>query len=316
MSKVYVRSITTTRPAPPRHYVKRIVAVLALCAIAFTASASEEPTKHWGVTIDWNKNLSDFEALVKAPVQYQGTFLHLGNDNTFPFELAAPLKASGKTLVIFWEAMDYNREPSEQPEFSYDSINSGQWDSKVRTLATEAQNYGGPVIFIPFSEMNGDWTPTGQGLYTNTPEKHRQAYRRIWNIFHEPSTNATNVQFGWAVNNVPADVITSYYPGDDVVDYIGVDGFNWGSPWESYEKVFEDSLKELSKLKPPLMIFSFASASGPEKSAWMYDAFLRIQRNPRIVGWIWFNFKKEQDWRVDSDTESLAVFQHAVQNTR
>ncbi len=314
--RIHVRTITTALPTEKRHHLKKVVSVFALSVLSFTVQGSALPTKHWGVTVDTNTTLQKFELLAGAPATYQGAFVHLGNENAFPTELAAPLAQSGKTLVIFWEAMDYNREPDDQPEFSDDAINSGQWDQKIRDLAMHMRAYAGPVIFVPFSEMNGDWTPTGQGLYTNTPDKYIMAYRKVWNIFHEPSVRNPNVKFGWVVNNEPADAIPNYFPGKDVVDYVGLDGFNWGDPWQSYPEAFGPALQELKQLGRPILITSFASAAGSKKAAWMNDAFLHLQTDPYIVGWIWFNFKKEQDWRIESDRASVEAFKKAVQYTR
>ncbi len=314
--RIHVRTIRTGIPSTRRHRLQKAVSVFAFCVLSLSTQGSPLPAKHWGVTIDTDKTLSKFELLTGKQATYQGTFIHLGNGNAFPSELARPLADHGKTLVVFWEAMDYNREPANQPEFSDDAINSGQWDQKIRDLATEMHTYTAPVIFVPFSEMNGDWTPTGQGLYENTPDKYKMAYRKVWNIFHEPSVYNNKVKFAWVVNNEPVDVIKDYFPGHDVVDYVGLDGFNWGDPWQSYSEAFNASLAELKKFNRPILITSFASAAGPKKAAWMHDAFSRIQTDPHIVGWIWFNFKKEQDWRVESDLESLKAFKQAVQYSR
>lgn len=313
--RIHVRTITSLVPPTKRHRILKAVSVFGFCMLSLGTQGSQLPAKHWGVTVDTDKTLSKFELLIGRQATYQGTFVHLGNGNAFPSELAEPLEDAGETLVIFWEAMDYNREPAKQPEFSDDAINSGQWDQEIRDLAAAMHDYTAPVIFVPFSEMNGDWTPTGQGLYANTPDKYKMAYRKVWNIFHEPSIYNDKVKFAWVVNNEPADVIADYFPGRDVVDYVGLDGFNWGDPWQSYTEAFTPSLKELHKLGRPILITSFASAAGPEKAAWMHDAFLRIQTNPHIVGWIWFNFKKEQDWRVESDAGALKMFRQAVQHT-
>lgn len=314
--RIHVRTIHAQVKTYARHRLQTTVSVFAFCMLCIGMQGSQLPAKHWGVTVDTNKTLSGFELLVGKEATYQGTFVHLGNENAFPAELAAPLARSGKTLVIFWEAMDYNREPGAQPEFSDDAINSGQWDQKIRALAVQTRDYPGPVIFIPFSEMNGDWTPTGQGLYNNTPDKHKMAYRKVWNIFHEPTIRNDNIKFAWVVNNEPAEVIPDYFPGKDVVDYVGLDGFNWGDPWQSYDSAFGAALKQLSNLGRPILVTSFASAAGPKKAGWMDDAFLRMQTNPRIVGWIWFNFKKEQDWRIESDPASVQAFKQAVPYTR
>jgi endoglucanase len=184
----------------------------------------------------------------------------------------------------------------------------------MKSFAAEAKAYGGPVILIPFSEMNGNWFPWSGTLNGNTPAKMIQSYRHIHDLF----VGAPNVKFGFAPNNgsVPdtaANSIQSYYPGDAYVDYVGVDGFNFGAPWETFDQVFGKSLNILSVYNKPIYIFSMASADGPNKAAWITDAFtVQIPKYKNIAGFIWFNENKERDWRVNSDPNSLAAFKAIV----
>ncbi len=254
----------------------------------------------------------EFERKVGAPMQLRGVFVHWGNEREFPLALAPSLQ--GKTLVIYWEATDYNVEGVDQPNFSYDAILRGDWDTYVRTFAEQAKLYGGPVILIPFEEMNSDWYTWSGAANGNTPTDHIAAYRYLRDFFRD----VPNVQFGWAVNHesvpdTPENSIAAYYPGDEYVDIVGVDGFNFDDPWQTFEEVFGSALDQLRVYEKPIFIFSMASAEGPGKAEWIRDAFtVQLPRHPEVRGWIWFNENKEKDWRVDSDPNSLKAFQEAV----
>ncbi len=269
----------------------------------------------WGFTAGWQpESMTALAQTIGQQPDMIAVFTHFGNENQFPHYLAPTIRDTGKTMVIFWEYTDYNVASPYQPRFSYDAMLRGDWDSYMRTFAEEAKAYGGPVILIPFSEMNGNWFPWSGTLNGNTPAKMIQSYRHIHDLF----ADAPNVKFGWAPNNgsVPdtaENSIQSYYPGDAYVDYVGVDGFNFGYPWETFDQVFGRPLSILSGYNKPIYIFSMASADGPNKAAWITDAFkVQIPKYPKIAGWIWFNENKERDWRVNSDPNSLAAFQAIV----
>lgn len=276
-----------------------------------TPAPTPKTKMKWGAYIGREPSLDSFEEKVGKPVDYQAVFVHWGNENGFP---QTTLSKDGKTLVIFWEVMDYNVEPTYQPKFSYETIINGSWDDYIKSFAKSAKDYGGPVIITEFEEMNSDWYPWSIGLSQNTGQQHIDAYRHIRELFR----GATNVRFAWVVNNdtVPDTVenqFENYYPGDNYVDYVGVDGFNFGDPWQSFHNVFSEALTKLSKYDKPILIFSTASAEGSEKPAWIEDGLGKdIYSYPGVVGWIWFNENKEKDWRVDSSPESLSAFQSVI----
>lgn len=263
----------------------------------------------WGTYTGWTpKQFKEFEAKVDNNVDLVGLFVHWGNEKDFPEEIGTWAKPLNKTLVIYWEAMDYNKKGAEDTRFSYDAINKGNWDGYIKEFAQAVKKYGGPVIIIPFEEMNGDWYPWSGTKTGNSPVTHIQAFRHIKNLF----TGVNNAKFAWVVNNesVPDTAdnsIHAFYPGDSYVDYVGVNGFNFGDPWESFDQIFGKPVNELKKYNKPIYIFSMACADGTEKADWIKNA-LNKMKGYGISGWIWFNENKERDWRVWSDNNSLEAF--------
>lgn len=270
----------------------------------------------WGAYIGSTAaSISAFEQQVGKPTSARAVFVHWGNENEFPLELKRTMR--NKVLVIFWEAMDYNNSTVKQPAFSYQSILRGEWDTYLTSFAKDAKTYRYPVILVPFEEMNGNWYPWSGTTNGNTPRAHIAAYRYVHSFFKD----APNVQFGWSVNSnsVPdtyENRIAAYYPGDAYVDYVGVNGFNFGEPWQSFEQIFGAAFDQLRTYKKPLFIFSMASADGPLKATWIRDAMRQIAREPDLAGWIWFNEDKEQDWRIWSDEKSLKAFTDGLQGLR
>lgn len=171
--------------------------------------------------------------------------------------------------------------------------------------------------------MNGNWYPW-DGEHNGGaagPEKYKRAWQYIYNV--KQALNADNVKLVWCVNNTsqPAaswNTLSAYYPGDQYVDWIAMDGYNWGyDGWQSFDAVFGDVYQTLASLsQKPLMIGEFAAAEqGGDKAAWITDAFARVKNDcPRIKLFCWFNIDKERDWRVESSDASKAAFRNALQD--
>ena len=265
---------------------------------------------NWGAYAGWQvSDVTTLESKVGKNMKYVTTFVHWGNENDLPLDLGNLAKNNGQTLVLYWEAMNYNFEGPNDPRFSYEAILRGDWDKYITGFAAQVKTFGGPVILIPFEEMNGDWYPWGVTKNGNSAAKHIETYRYLHKFFK----GITNVKFGWTVNNESTDgasaLISDFYPGDQYVDIIGVNGFNFDSPWMTFSEIFDSSLQQLETINKPIMIFSTSCAPGVNKASWITDAFgVQIKKHPQVIGWIWFNENKEKDWRVWSDDNSLSAF--------
>jgi hypothetical protein len=256
----------------------------------------------WGAyTGNTASSFTSFEQLVGKQADVHAVFMGWGD--SFPNDLVSPLKSNGQSILIFWE----------QYGTSLDQIINGSQDSYIKEFANDAKSYGGEVLLAPFHEMNGDWDPWGGTVGSNTPQKVIQA----WQHMHDLFAGAGNVKFVWAVNNdsVPdtsENSIKNYYPGSSYVDYVGIDGFNFGSPWQTYDQVFSSALSQVKGYGKPILLSSMASAAGSQKAGWITDALSKIYSDSSIKGFIWFNENKEENWQINSDTASLQAFQNGV----
>jgi beta-mannanase len=139
------------------------------------------------------------------------------------------------------------------------------------------------------------------------------AYRHIHDRF--VALGATNVVWAWCPNVTDTDgsnkQTMDYYPGDDYVDWTGVDGYNWGGrDWESFAQVFARIYPLLAAKRKPILIGEMSSsANGGDKAAWI-DAIVPTLKSsyPLIKGLVWFDINKEEDWRIDSSTQTMAAF--------
>ncbi len=75
---------------------------------------------------------------------------------------------------------------------------------------------------------------------------------------------------------------SAYYPGDDWVDDVGLDGYNFAAvhdvSWMSFTQLFQQSYQQLTALtSKPVMITETASTeAGGNKAGWITQAFDRI----------------------------------------
>lgn len=248
-------------------------------------------------------DIAALESVVGRPVDHVATFFGWGD--RFPRQYASVVRDQNKTLVIFLE----------QDTVTLDQIINGSQDAYITQFANGARLYGGPILLSPFHEMNGYWTPWNGMAPGNSPEKVILAWRHMRDLFR----GVPNVRFVWTVNSdsvpdVAENAIARYYPGDAYVDDVAVDGFNFGTPWVSFDTIFRAPLAQLTLYKKPIYILSMASAAGSQKAAWITDALtVQIPKYPEIVGWIWFNQNKEQNWLVNSDANSLNAFKAGLE---
>ena len=272
-------------------------------------------SKPWGVIDGWTvTSIKNFITKTGVKPNYVVRFVHWGNENQFPKDMADYAKRNNMTLVIFWEAMNYNWSMSQNNgTYSYDNILKGKFDKYITAFAAECNKYNANVIIIPFEEVNGNWYSWSGSMYSNSPAKFKQSFAYLKTKFKA----APKVKFGWAINSnsVPEtsrNSIEQYYPGDENVDIVGIDGFNFGDPWVTYDEIFNAPLAKLEKYNKPIMLFSVSTMEGASKASWVRNAITKINQRNTITGWIWFNERKERNWSVWSDTQTLSTFKQLM----
>jgi hypothetical protein len=225
------------------------------------------------------------------------------DEDPFPYDSLHNSDDMGGVALVTWEPWGRDLR----------SIASGRYDGYVRDSAREARAWGKPVLLRFAHEMNGGWYPWGAD--DNSGADYRRAWRHIYRVFRRQG--ATNVKWVWAPNT---GQFRRFFPGDRYVQFTGLDGYNWGAKygsWDSFEDVFDSSYREITHLsRRPLLITEFgANARGGDKAAWIRHAFSRkvARRYPRIRALVYFNKESDGgDWRVDSSDAVLRAFRQSV----
>jgi len=272
----------------------------------------------WYPGASWPQPLADYTALAgRAPAIVMWYQNWAGQWSVFDAPRMTSVVASGAMPMISWMPDDGSGRV-ENPQYSLRSIAAGQHDTFIRAFAAASATWGQPYYLRWASEMNGDWFSWGSGVNGNTPQEFVAAWRHVVEVFR--TEGASNVRHVWSPN-VQCGGCPSYatlFPGDAYVDWIALDGYNWGNvkgEWRSLASVFGASYEEVTALSAkPFMIAEIASADGGDKAAWIRQGLLSDVPAlfPRIRAVIWFNENKETDWRVNSSSASLAAFREVV----
>lgn len=273
---------------------------------------------YWGFFDDSGTAMSFYNGFGKKPSM--AMMFHGWNANgnrDFPIEFCQQADAGGYIPHITWE-----------PMMGLTELMSGKYDADIRKYGQAIAKFGKPIILRFAHEFNGDWYPwsmVDEKLVPTTT--YISAYRYVHQKIQE--AGGTNAQWVWAPNVVNGGKnnlhLGDYYPGDAYVDWIGMDGYNFGtsqswSRWQSFAEVFGDLYTWIEKVHPnkPIFISEMGtSATGGDKAAWITDMFYQLEHKfPNVKAFVWFNINKETDWRFTDNQNSVEAFKKGLSNGR
>lgn len=202
------------------------------------------------------------------------------------------------------------------------SIIEGHMDGFFKQWAGHVKMMKGAVLLRILHEFNGDWYPWCVVNNDKNPELLVKAYRHIHGIFKEAGVK--NAKFIWCPNSmsVPQETwnyIMNAYPGDEYVDFVGLDIYNGAEKpllWRSFRKEGIENYYTLTQQIPGKTLFVCETASrerepgegaAQNKSAWiqqMSNALKYDMKKIRLL--IWFNEKSS--FRLNSSGSAERAF--------
>ena len=212
-----------------------------------------------------------------------------------------------------------------QPKYKLTNITQGLFDDYIIQFAKDIKSWNKPVFLRFGMEMNADWLPwCGNVNGNNNGSDFINAWQHIHYIFD--SLSVVNVTWLWCPyveSMYNWGDMKQYYPGNEYVDWVGCDGYGYTPDhWATapFEKVFQSTLIKLINTGKPIIIGELAcgeyKADTRWKRDWMEDAFTKIQNDYPIKAFNWFNYNKEQDWRIESSAASLYTYKSKVSKNR
>ena len=186
------------------------------------------------------------------------------------------------------------------------AINRGELDDDLRRWGRELATIDDLVPIRFAHEMNGFWYPWGST--TTDPAAFRAAFGRVRSILLDAGAE---IEMMWSPNVATPDQasLAEWYPGDDLVDMIGLSGYAELSGLDDATAVFGPSLDELLAIAPGLPDLLAETASGtPERREMWVDSLLRVADRPEVVGVAWFDVDKDRSWSLSADATAAARF--------
>lgn len=328
-----------------KNTIRHTLIGVAVAGVLMAGTA--QSTTMLGAYIDhdgWNTApIDQFNTDAAKPLAVVNLFSSFGQDWGGLAIQASNIVSRKATPLITWMP-----SISSRPDANLlGEISSGQWDGYIdgwiNSLKLWQASYPTdqkPTVLLRFAhEFNGNWYP-----WSNDPDGLKTAWRYLHSRFAQ--AGVTGVEWVWCANNVSVDNyndITRYYPGNDVVNWTALDGYNWGSnysftQWKGFAEVFSSPYTTLVTNYPdkPVLLAEVASAepqdlpnadygmtgndsdAGQSKAVWVQDMYTRmLAEYPAIRAVAWFNTNKELSWALNgTGNTGLAAYNTVIADSR
>jgi hypothetical protein len=302
------------------------------------------PALYWGASIGsqltgvqapWDMHaVTEFEQIAGKQVSLVNFFSPFANCPAggtcsfykFPTNPMESIRAYGAIPVFSWSSQSIPSS-KEEPNFQLSDVIAGTYDSYIREFAEAAKAWDHP-FFMRFDwEMNGSWFPWSEGVNGNQSGEFVTAWRHVHDIF--AAVGADNVTWVWCPNVDPDSIfldLAGQYPGDEYVDWTGLDGYNWGlnpakpDRWrnfnELYSATYQRIVNSIAPDKPMLIGEMGSTEQGGSKAQWIEEALTAIPTYySQIRGMLWFDtYDDGMDWPIETSASSANAFAAAIQS--
>ena len=164
-------------------------------------------------------------------------------------------------------------------------------------LASLKDDKGNPIPFIfrPWHENNGSWFWWGQKLCSD------EEYHQLWNMTQDFINSKLPTNIVWSYSpNLQGDWTEEQwlvrYPGDDRVDLIGEDAYQWGTE-DDFKKGLDADLTIITRIAKKhnklIALTECGYANSPDATWWTRVFKPIIEKYPICYFLTWRNDKKE-----------------------
>lgn len=326
---------TTARPPRSRrrrssHRIARalgVVATVVAVAVGTTAIVHFTPVNPSSPPVSGAQygNHPVVIALPDRPASYLGVYADGVPHSYAPIESFAADNGAQPNIALYYSgwrepfqeafamrAADHHAIPLIQIEpgrTSLIKIAVGAYDTYLKSFAEAVASYGAKTkqgVIIGFAhEPNGPWYPWGFGHAA--PSIWVAAWRHIVNVFRKQG--AYNVTWLWTVNiiatkqGVPTPA--RWWPGSSYVTWVGIDGYYYKPSW-TFASLFGPTIKAVRALTlAPILISETGAGPAAGQPAKIANLFAGT-RAYGLLGFVWFDAKRKQDWRLSSPASAAA----------
>lgn len=233
-------------------------------------------------------------------------------DFKFPFLLVYHILPSSDTLEDVRESLEIAYEDNRYVELTlqtskiteeegnivYDILD-GEYDDYFNEYAQMIKAFNHPVMFRLNNEMNGDWCDYSSFHTSKDTSIYKAFYQYVYTVFKE--NGVENVIWIWnphdrSFPNFKWNHSLMYYPKDEMVDIIGLTGYNTGTyypseSWRGFNEIYDSLYGEYNDyFDKPFMLTEFSSSCyGGDKNEWIKEMFDNITKYEKIKAAIWWN---------------------------
>jgi hypothetical protein len=249
--------------------------------------------------------LKTFNSSIGKPV----SILHVwvGFKKAVPTATLNSIDQNGSIPLIDWGCTDVT------------AIASGSEDTTINSFAQGLKTYNKPIFlrwYWEFNEMSSSGkTPAGSGCngYNNGPG-YIAAWQHIFNVFKKDGVS--NVTFVWCPGYSGGNLST-YYPGDNYVDWIGIDRYertSGGKPLLSFKDMFSSYYSEWSTHNKPIMIAETAAMGSAYQNQYLSSMKTQASQLPDIKAIVYFDSAGPAgDWSLQGD--GITAFKDLASNS-
>lgn len=224
---------------------------------------------------------------------------------------------NGRMVTMGTSGLSYSAIADAQP-------GSSTYDNIVRWADTI--NARGTLTFFGF----GHEPEAKDEARFGSASQYISAYRHVTDIIR--SRNVDNIRFVWqmtafAFRRTDSQAAINYYPGDNYVDDVGADPYNWGScrgssgNWVQLGSVTDPVIAFARAHGKLVVLAEFASDSGSGRAAWLDSAHQYLVANRDVIQAAFYfdrppttSANAACDWSLSSDPD-VSAFRAIVNDT-
>ncbi len=238
------------------------------------------------------------------------------DNKLFPTTIATKVKDAGATPYIRLMMRSSHAPYTNEPLYTLSNIANGKFDSNLKQWAKDARAFGKTIIMEYGTEVN-DYAYPWNGYWNNGAEGNEEfikAYQHIIEVMNDEG--ADNIVWVYHIDAVSPlnetwNTLSSYYPGDEYVDWIGVSVYGTVSPYSTSAKSFTEQINVVLKEKEefardkPIIISEMGTDVRNldiNPVEWTNNGLTTMYNLSDLVGFIWWNDGWKNDKSALHDT--------------